>query len=120
MCLIKKHWFPKIAWKPINTYKVLYRGSNLKGTYYSTPYEFVRVTFGKCLKSRDSWIWGLLYGVIDGEGVHSYLLSTDIPFLSAGQVVVKSIIPRFSLYWEGTEGDVASTKLLITSDKYYD
>ena len=110
MCLIKKHKLPKIAWKPIKVYKVLGRDAST-GQYY-TPFLYVFVSLGDTINAYESWFPHLFSNTVLGEGVHSHIECPDIYF--PYRVVVEAIIPRFSLYWEGEDGDIASTKLILT------
>ena len=73
--------------------------------------------------------WGHnLFGMsIEGQGVHAYnninglflFNSYSVRIKGLGHfytIVVKAIIPRFSLYWEGKDYDIASSRLFITNE----
>lgn len=140
MCLYKKHHYPKIAWKPIVVYKeLLFRSKD----EIVTPYQITSVSLNTTLKAKESWFKGLIssmkVGWIGSQGVHAYLpSSTKLSIKIMGSVigvclkkvngytlaelielpiVVKAIIPRFSLYWLDKNGeDIASSRLFITNE----
>ena len=64
MCLITKQKWPKIAWKPITVYKVIYGYPN----NYRTLYQIMPIDIGKTykesvsniLKNRKSSVYRLL------------------------------------------------------------
>lgn len=112
MCLFKAHRFPKIAWKPIKVYKYLYEG--IGGKLY-TPSQITRINLNVPIRSKRNFIFGIFKDIIEGEGVHSSL--EGIPTWDLVYLKCNAVIPRFSLYWIGERGDIASTKLIVT-DKY--
>ena len=117
MCLIKLRKFPKISFKPIKVYKTFYE---LENGYY-TPYvlkgpfktgdtikskcnifrSFYRIFFGRC---------------IDTEGVHAFTskIFAEAKFCHFSKTaILECIIPRCTLYWYGTEGEIAARKIKI-------
>lgn len=123
MCLTTKQKWPKIAWKPITTYKVVYGC----GDFYRTIYQRAKIQIGKTyresvsniLQHRQHSIW-----INDGkryydfyEGLHSVTEKDrakaiaeyyNVLYLTE---VVECKIPRFSLYWIGDDSDIVSNKL---------
>lgn len=112
MCLVKCHWFPKRAHEDIVCYKSLSRG--VLG--FITPCYVTRVVPGKTiLTSAKNIFWGIFHKEIGGEGVHSLATCTQ---LASNSIVFKAIIPKGAWYYKGEEGDLASSKLIITSERY--
>ena len=118
MCLTTKQKWPKIAWKPITTYKVVHS----PGYYplFLTLFQCVPILIGgtytetlrNIFRSRKE----LSKGYEMYFGLHSYTnedLSRSIArcYDDYDTKVVECIIPRFSLYWIGDSGDIVSNKL---------
>ena len=108
MCLVKKHRFPKIAWKPIKVYKYVNPYNN--NIEFETPYMHKSYKFGEIIKAKCSWIKTFFKNEVNGEGVHAY----PRPMLASHLAT----IPKFSLYWKGKYGDIASTKLIVHNKKF--
>lgn len=117
MCLIKLHRFPKISFKPVKVYKVFYKEED--GGYY-TPYLFEGpLKIGDSINAKCNIFinfYRIFFGkFIDKEGVHAFTSKTiaieRFPFTRA--VVLECIIPRFTLYWYGEEGEIAARKIQI-------
>lgn len=120
MCLIKTHRFPKISTKQITVYKLLYL-YNSKNKEYFTPYKRVKVNMGETIKAKKSWLRGIFKEDIEGEGVHAYLTLEKAlmnKFLMDGNfiIVVEAIIPSFTPYWIGFEGEIAASKIKIAEE----
>lgn len=120
MCLIKKHKFPKIAFRPIKVYKVLY---NFNNCLYS-PYFGCKVINNK-IKAKYFKIPEIVWEEnIYGCGVHAFSTLKEViqakenleifqnPFMK----IYECIIPPFTLYWNGKEGNIASRKLKIKKE----
>ena len=123
MCLTTKQKWPKIAWKPITTYKVVYG----HGNPYRTMYQRAKIQIGKTYKEsvhdilqrRDcsTNIYENKKYYAFHEGLHSVTekLATKhiAEYFSAvySTEVVECVIPRFSLYWVGMDNDIVSNKL---------
>ena len=120
MCL---KW-PKIAWKPITVYKVIYGYPN----NYKTLFRKVPTDIGKTYRES-------VYNILKNkqylacleeeeikyyefhEGIHSVIekdaaqiISTYFDVLYPTEIV-ECTIPRFSLYWIGVDNDIVSNKL---------
>ena len=125
MCLYKNHFLPKISFKPIEVYKILSK-SNASKSGYETPFLCTEVFFNTTIKATKHWKTSLFKKSIHGEGVHAYRdLTTAVIkashdnrffFIQYYYVVVKAIIPRFTIYWIGNNGDIAASKLYITDE----
>ena len=108
MCLVKKHWFPKIAWKPIKVYKYVNPYDN--NVEFETPYMYKSYKFGEVIEAKCSWIKNFFKNEINGEGVHAYARRMPDSYFAT--------IPKFSLYWEGEDDDIASTRLIVHNKKF--
>lgn len=123
MCLTTKQKWPKIAWKPITVYKVVYK----KEYSYKTVYQGASIHIGETyresvsnmVKNRQCSLY------IDNrkkyydfyEGLHS-VTNKDVAKITADYFsvlypteIVECIIPRFSFYWIGNDNDIVSNKL---------
>lgn len=113
---IKRWALPRIAWKPIICYKILipkYYGR--EGIIYETPYRKAEITFPMVAKSKIK-IYKTLYNTrYIKEGLHSYsTIDYGTGRLMNDGLLVKTIIPRFSIYYKGDKSDrfcLASNKL---------
>ena len=118
MCLITKQRWPKIAWKPITTYKVVHS----PGYYplFLTLFQGVTILIGgtytetlrNIFRSRKKFSKGYeMY-----FGLHS-CINADVSRALArcyedhDTKVVECTIPRFSFYWIGDNDDIVSNKL---------
>ena len=117
MCLIKLRKFPKISFKPIKVYKVFYEQEN----GYYTPYVFTGpLKTGDTIKAKCN-IFGGFYRIffgecIDTEGVHAFTskIFAEAKFRNFSKTaILECIIPRFTLYWYGSEGEIAARKIKI-------
>lgn len=118
MCLITKQKWPKIAWKPIKVYKVVYTGYNQ--LWFTTLYMGAVIKLGitykttlfDILRSRKKHVNQYKITV----GLHSYTeLSLAEAIFELDQCyktkIIECEIPRFSLYWIGENYDSVSNKL---------
>lgn len=123
MCLTTKQRWPKIAWKPITVYKVVYGYRD----YYKTIYQKANIYIGKTyresvfnmLKNRQSSInideYKKYYDFY--EGLHSVTEKDSAKIIADyfdvlyPTEIAECIIPRFSLYWIGEDNDIVSNKL---------
>ena len=123
MCLITEQKWPKIAWKPITTYKVVYGYRD----YYKTVYQKANIQISKTyresvyniLRNRDYSLHideGKKYYDFH-EGLHSVTEKNTAESIAKyfdvlyPTEVVECKIPRFSLYWIGNNNDIVSNKL---------
>lgn len=123
MCLTTRQKYPKIAWKPITVYKVIYGYPNK----YRTLYQCMPIDIGEtyresahhilenrtCFRCSDT---GKKYYNFY-EGLHSVKdRSTALVIANCYKIlypvqIVECTIPRFSFYWIGDKGDIVSNKL---------
>lgn len=125
MCLIideNKHILgtSKVNLKPIIVYKVIVKTKNgFKTPFIYYPVDFIK---NKCvLKSK------LIKNdhIVD-RGIHAYRsLKTAVAhtqdmimnsWIRANYIVFKAIIPKFSNYYVGCDGDIVSNKMIITDE----
>lgn len=118
MCLIKLHRFPRISFKPVKVYKVFYKEED---GYYYTPYLFEGpLKIGDTIKAKCN-IFRNFYRIfigefIEKEGVHAFTtkISAEKRFCNFSKIVIlECVIPRFTLYWYGTEDEIAARKMEI-------
>lgn len=118
MCLLTKQRWPKIAWKPITTYKVVHS----PGYYplFLTLFQCVPILIGETYKETLRNIFRSRKEFSKGYemyfGLHSYTnedFSRSIArcYEDHDTKVVECTIPRFSLYWIGNNNDIVSNKL---------
>lgn len=116
MCLHKKHFLPKIATKDIPVYKVL---TEIPDSCMVTPYMKIPIKFNTIIKAGRKGFWESIFDIyIVNEGfIHSYtdLLTARINENRA-DTIFKAIIPKGSLYFIGENNEIASTKLIITTE----
>jgi hypothetical protein len=122
MCLTTKQKWPKIAWKPITVYKVIYGyPNNYRTLYQRMPIDIsktYRESVYNILKNRKylPQIEEKGYYALN-EGLHSVkdritaLAIADYYEILYPIQIVKCTIPRFSLYWIGVDNDIVSNKL---------
>lgn len=123
MCLTTNQKWPKIAWKPITTYKVVYGWEDP----YRTIFQKAKIQIGKTYRES---VYNILknrryLAYLDNEekyyefheGLHS-VTKQDIARDIANYFdvlypieIIECIIPRFSLYWIGDDNDIVSNKL---------
>lgn len=123
MCLTTYQKWPKIAWKPITTYKVVYGYEDP----YKTMYQRVKIQIGKTYKES---VYNILknrysFMVIEedkkvynfNQGLHSCTEKDNAKDIAEyfnvlyPTNIVECIIPRFSLYWIEDCNDIVSNKL---------
>lgn len=118
MCLTTKQKWPKIAWKPITTYKVVYSPDGYQP--FLTLFQCSPIRIGGTYKETLRNIFGnrkkLFAGYEMSFGLHSYTTEYQSRVIahyykSYGARVVECVIPRFSLYWIGNMKDIVSNKL---------
>lgn len=118
MCLYKGHVFPKLAQSDIVVYKKLIKIKQRSKTIYNTPFIKTKVKIGETIKCSIPAIFGIFTKQIEGSGVHSYS-SERIAAQKLGDnhVIVKSIIPKGSLYYmSDDETEIASSKLILEEE----
>ena len=122
MCLTTKQKWPKIAWKPITVYKVIYGyPNNYRTLYQRMPIdigETYRESVYNILKNRKYLLKIEEKGYYEfNEGLHSVKdRITALAIANYYEVlypvqIVECTIPRFSLYWIGIDNDIVSNKL---------
>ena len=118
MCLLTKQKWPKIAWKPITTYKVVYS----LGYYpvFLTLFQCVPILIGETYKEtlrnifRSREKGPVNYAMYKGLHSNTRKYQSEIIayyYENYNTKVVECIIPRFSLYWIGNNNDIVSNKL---------
>ena len=118
MCLTTKQKWPKIAWKPITTYKVVYSPNNhpsLLTLFQGFPIQ-IGCTYKESLINILRWRIKITGMHLMRKGIHSYKNESPARLLARlnickNAIVVECTIPRFSLYWIGDNGDIVSNKL---------
>ena len=119
MCLFKKSYIPRIAFKDKVVYKIFIKDKDL----YSTPFQRYNCEIGDIIKSNKSFIKGLFKRTIHGEGVHAYKNYTEAYWnkfcIDAGilnRVVIGCIIPKFTPYWLGKGNEIAAGKIKLVKE----
>ena len=116
MCLYKKHYLPKIAFRDIHVYKVLTEISNC---CMVTPYIKMPIKFNTIIKAGKEGFWESIFDTwaVNRGFIHSY---TDLFAARINEnrhdTIFKAIIPKGSLYYIGGKNEIASTKLIITTE----
>lgn len=117
MCLVKKSIFPKFTLKDKVVYKIVYLNS--LGAYIS-PFRCDLIELNKEYKGE--WLnfnlvtSFLTFEIHDGY-IHSIKTLKDAiryindMHLLGPTYILKAIIPKYTLYWEGVDNDVASRKI---------
>lgn len=108
MCLIKNHKFPKISFKPIKVFKLVY----VKDGIYRSYFMQCPIYLGQSLRSKKHWIKGIFAENITSEGVHAYLEKPKCRCWFNTRVL-EAEIPPFTPYWIGWDNEVAAAKLRI-------
>lgn len=120
MCLIKKHKFPKIAFKSIKVYKILYHYNNC---LYS-PYFGCKV-INKEIKAKYFKIPEIIWEEnINGCGVHAFSTLKMAIWAKENYVLFKNpytkiyecIIPPFTFYWKGRGGEMTARRINIKKE----
>lgn len=124
MCLLvdeNKHLLgtSKVNLKPIIVYKIIMKTK----TGFKTPFRYYPVDFIKnecVLKSKL-----IKDGYIVDNGIHAYRSldravseMENLKWFSfnCSFIVFKAIIPKFSNYYIGCDGDIVSNKMIITDE----
>lgn len=109
MCLLKKHFFPKYAFKDITVFKRVIKSSNI----YYTPYQLCYIEIGETYSSSENIFNSIFKYYIEGEGIHSYISLNSAKFhdIAPNEIIVECIIPKGSWYYLGEFDDIASNKL---------
>lgn len=123
MCLVKKSWIPRIALKDITVYKVLIIGPNNTYTTYfmgnkiiiGETYKGVFKKYNRYDSPKSTTLIKSLFSEEIGIGyIHSYksyyTCKERITFYSL-TTITKCVIPKYTLYFIGKYGDIASRKL---------
>ena len=118
MCLIKKSIFPRFTLKDKIVYKIVYK-SNILGTVYRTPYQYQVIIFNKEYKGEwfyDGLLETLFCSKITEGYIHSIKTLKDAirytrDHLFSPAYILKAVIPKHALYWEGVDNDIASRKI---------
>lgn len=125
MCLIvdeNKHLLgtSKVNLKPIIVYKIIMKTPiGFKTPFRHYPVDFIK---NECvLKSKL-----IKYDHIVDKGIHAYIsLNTAVAhayditmhsWIRAHYIIFKAIIPKFSNYYIGCDGDIVSNKMIITDE----
>ena len=122
MCLSKAHRFPRISWKPVKCYKLVYEENGK----LCTPFQGVEVILNKPIKPSRNLFNFLSCDVVNGEGVHAFItvdrafimryhMSASYPYPLICKVY-EAIIPPFTFYWEGESSDIAARELIVTKE----
>lgn len=118
MCLITEQRWPKIAWKPITTYKVVYSPNNcpllltlFQGFSIKIGNTY-KETLGNIFRSRkkDSTVYEMYRGLHSNTKEYQSRVIAHY-YKNCRATVVECTIPRFSLYWTGNMNDIVSNKL---------
>ena len=121
MCLITEQKWPKIAWKPITVYKVVYKWFDQYKTLFAKADIDIRETYResicsilrhrRCLgKEGNKKIYSFSVGLHSSPDKEA---SKDLAIYYSKLYpvrVIKCTIPRFSFYWVG-DGTIVSNKL---------
>lgn len=119
MCLYKSSLIPRITLKPKTVYKIVMK----RGEGYSTFYTMHKVELDKLYtgKFRDDELFTFLFkSTISSGFIHSYENNEELieeifqeyKEVTLGNVaLIKCEIPKFTLYYKGFCGEIASRKL---------
>lgn len=123
MCLTKLRKLPKISFKPITVYKAfdvkIIKDSNTEYIGLMSPYFGEKYNKeGDVIKVKKfELIEMLLCDTISGCGVHAYddinCIKWNNIAISHNFALVKCTIPKFTLYWEGRNNEIAARKIKI-------
>lgn len=110
MCLYKKCIFPRIAL----TNKKVYKGVNKREGIYKTPFRNNHVRLNETYEGvfiEDNILSSMFSKIIEDGYIHCY---KDIDSAKSSwfcNTIIECEIPRWTLYWKGTEGEIATRKL---------
>lgn len=117
MCLVKKSIFPKFTLRDKVVYKIVYLNS--LGVYISPfCYDLIELNTeykGEWLNSN--LVTSFLTSEIHDGYIHSIKSLKDAlryvkdTHLLGPTYILEAIIPKYTLYWEGVNNDVASRKI---------
>ena len=123
MCLVKKSIFPRFTLKDKVVYKIVYLNSldayispfrcdliELNKEYKGEWLNFNLVTSFLTFEIHD----GYIHSIKTLEGAIHYI--KDHLFTPA--YILKAVIPKYTLYWEGVDNDIASRRIKYI-DKIY-
>ena len=116
MCLYKKHFLPKRATKDIPVYKAL---TEIPNSCMVTPYMKMPIKFNTVIKAGKEGFWKSVFDEwkVEGGFIHSYTnLYTAKKMQDNNETIFRAIIPKWSLYFIGENHEIASTKLIITTE----
>lgn len=117
MCLVKKSIFPKFTLRDKVVYKISYLNS--LGAYIS-PFYYNLIEINKEYKGE--WLnfnlvtSFLTFEIHDGY-IHSIKTLKDAlryvndMHLYGPTCILKAVIPKYTLYWEGVDNDIASRRI---------
>lgn len=125
MCLVKTHKLPKVLpWKK-RVYKIVLVkiSKDLETSYCSPFYTNTKIIPYVPMKAKLPWKMGIFEKYIEGEGVHTYsnmenakkqleCMPPSPPYYRFA--ILEAYIPRFTPYWTGTRGEIASSTLVVT------
>lgn len=110
MCLHKKHIFPRIALAN----KKVYKGVVKRMDVYKTPFQDKCVSLGKTYKGifkENDIITSMFSSVIEGGYIHCFDNITSAKEAWFCDIIIECEIPKWTLYWRGTDGEIATRKL---------
>lgn len=113
MCLITPWKFPRITLKDKVVYKVLLEGPDLHSPCRLERYKLNKV-YREPLKSlfgNKVYIDTICYKMLGKYWRHSYLSNNHV--IRDIGTMYKAIIPRFTFYYKGIDGEICSKKLKI-------
>lgn len=116
MCLVKKSIFPKFTLKDKVVYKIVYLNSL---DIYKSPFRNDSIELNKEYKGK--WLnfnlvtSFLTFEIYDGY-IHSIKTLKDAirytrDHLLSPAYILKAVIPKYTLYWEGVNNEIASRRI---------
>lgn len=111
MCFIKESIIPKIAIKDILVHKALL----IRNEKIVTPCTRMIIPDNGIIKAKESLLNFLTKSNLNGEGVHSYSIVVNKDYLF-GTLYVKAYIPKGTLYFENSRGEICSRQLKVTNE----
>ena len=139
MCLYSKQILPRRATKDIICYKAMYKNIRSTGIVYVSPYKgFIipATEFGKVYNARGDYKEYYRQRIFScgkycfiariGKGYfHAYKFDHDAVIatgftgiLGPDKRVIKCIIPKGALYWNGTAADICATEMIFVEEMY--
>lgn len=117
MCLVKKSIFPRFTLKDKVVYKIVYLNSL---DAYMSPFRYDLIELNKEYKGE--WLNfnlvtsfftfeihdGYIHSIKTLKGAIRYI--NDMHLLRPAYIL-KAIIPKYTLYWEGVDNDIASRRI---------